>query len=81
MAKHVYWGFKCKTENCPVPFHPAKYIGETEKNLAIYAPPQEMPESFDYQCGHCGTTHRYMKSEMKPFLLNERVPQEHTPWF
>jgi hypothetical protein len=81
MAKHFYWGFKCKTENCSIPFHPAKYIGETEKNLAIYALPQEMPESFDYRCRRCGTTHRYMRSEMKPFFLDERVPSEDTPWF
>jgi hypothetical protein len=81
MAKHVYWGFKCKTESCTIPFHPAKYIGETEKNLAAYAPPQDMPESFDHECGRCGATHRYMRAEMKPFLADHLMPPEYAPWF
>jgi hypothetical protein len=81
MSKHVYWGFKCKTENCAIPFHPAKYIGETEKNLAVYALPQDVPESFVHGCGHCGATHKYMKSEMKAFPADEGVSPEYTPWF
>jgi hypothetical protein len=47
----------------------------------VYALPEDMPESFVHGCGHCGATHKYMKSEMKAFPIDEGVSLEYAPWF
>jgi hypothetical protein len=79
--KHVYWGFKCKTENCPAGFHPAKYIGKHAEQHPIIPLPDEMPGRFDFQCGYCGTVHRYMRHEMVLVLRDEPPPSWFVPWF
>jgi hypothetical protein len=81
MATYVYWGFKCKTENCPAGFHPARYIGKRSEQAPIIPLPDGIGEWFDFECGYCGAVHRYMRREMELVLGDEQPPSWFVPWF
>jgi hypothetical protein len=69
--KHLYLALNCRTPACGTAML-VKYIGPDigQKEVGDL-----VPTGFEYECGRCTRTHRYLREELYPFRTDSAPPK------
>jgi hypothetical protein len=77
--KLAVWVAACKTPGCHAN-HPAKVIAEHE-GQRDYPLPDQLPDSFDFECPGCNKKHRYTRADLHVVLQPFPPPAGFPEWW